>query len=178
VCGERYEPESLQRRLWRTGEKPIRYFRVSLMRLVEVTPDAWLSEVGAERYLTGCLGRVTGGAGESALSFITETGDAYRVANDPVGAKIGCSVKVLAYSVLAPLPTPAEPSLWIICPHSSADLWEWRGRAHAGLAYDIFVDTESGQLRRRRASADWTLRTTGGTLRGSDILREPKREIP
>jgi hypothetical protein len=156
VSGEPYEPESLNRRLWRVGEKPIGYFRVSTMRLVEATPDAWLIEVGAEQQLSGRLERATGDAGESALSFVTDKGDTFLVANDPAGAIVGRRDNVLVYPVLPSpsLPRSSQPHLWVICPHSYKDLWESSRRPNAGLPRDLYVDAESGQIRRRQVSAE------------------------
>ena len=98
------------------------------MRLAEVTPDAELVEVGRGHHLCGRFERGTSDTGQSMLSFVTEKGDTFLVANDPAGATIGRSVKVWAYAVQ---PSPSIPRLpgrylWIICPCSAADLWEWR----------------------------------------------------
>src|SRR5262249_41472883 len=99
VSGHPFEPESLQHRLWRTGEKPIRYFRVSTMGLIEETADAALIRVGPGQQLTGRFELSTTGTGEPTLSFITDRGDTILVANDPVGATVGRNDEVLAYPV-------------------------------------------------------------------------------
>jgi hypothetical protein len=153
VSGEPYEPEGQHLIGWR-GAKRLRHFRVSTMRLVEATPDAWLIEVGAGHHLSGRLERGTGGAGVSALSFVAENGDTFLVVNHPAGATVGRNVKVLTYPVRPTLPRSTGQYHWVLGPRSSADLWEWRGRPHAGLPCDVYVDAESGQFRRRQASAE------------------------
>lgn len=127
VSGEPYKPGPGQY-LFRWQGKALGHFRVSTMRLVEVAPDAKLVEVGAGQPLCG---RFEGGAsdvGESALSFVTEKGDAFLVANDPAGATVGRSVEVWAYPVQPSIPRLPEKYLWIICPRSAADDWAWRRR--------------------------------------------------
>jgi hypothetical protein len=120
-----------------------------MLRLAEPTPDAWLTEVGAGRDLAGRLERGTHDTGESALSFVTEKGDAFVVVNVPAGGIIGRNVQATAYPVVPSwsLRKGTEHFLWVICPGSSADIWEWRGRSNAGLPSDIYADAESGQLR-------------------------------
>ena len=129
--GEPYEPPFGQH-LFRTrrGQKP-RHLHVSSMRLVEVTSDADLVEVGARQDLSGRFERSTSDTGESMLSFVAEKGITFLVANDPAKMSIGQSVKVCAYPV-QPSPLTRRPPgqyLWIICPLSAADLWKWRGRS-------------------------------------------------
>jgi hypothetical protein len=129
VSGEPYKPEG-QYLIGCGGGKTLGHFRVSTMRPVEVTGDAELLEVGAGFDLRGRFERGTGDTGKSMLSFVTEKGDAFVVANDPAGVSVGPSVKVWAHPV-QPSPSiqkPPGPYLWIICPYSAADLWEWRGR--------------------------------------------------
>ncbi len=112
------------------GGQIVGHFRVSTLRLVEVTPDAELVEVGPGLRLGGRLERVTSDTGESMFSFVTEKGDVFLVANDPAGATVGRNVDVWAYLV-KPSPSIRRPSrqyLWIICSCSASDLWEWRGR--------------------------------------------------
>lgn len=127
------------------------HFGVSTMRFVEVTPDAWLIEIGAAQYLSGRFEHATGDARESALSFVTEKGDTFQVANNPAGATVGCRVKVLAYPVqLSPcISRSAQQYLWVICPWSYADLQELRGRPNAGLPCEVDVEAASGQERVR-----------------------------
>jgi hypothetical protein len=125
------------------------------MRLVEVAPDAELLEVGAGQHLTGQFELCTSHTGESTLSFVTEKGDTFLVANDPVGATVGRKVEVLAYPVQ---PSPSSTVfhgqyLWIICPCSVGDIWEWHGRFATSFPRDLYVDAESGRLRRRQTSA-------------------------
>jgi hypothetical protein len=141
----------MQHVIWVSG-----HFAVSTMRLAEASPDAWLIEVGGAQHLSGRFERGAGDAGESALSFVTEKGDTFLVANNPAGASIGCLVDALAYPVqLSPFISGSPQQwLWVICPWSYADLWELRGRPHAGLPRGIYVDAESGQVRRLSASAE------------------------
>jgi hypothetical protein len=130
------------------------HFAVSTMRLVEVTPDAWLTEVGAGYPLCG---RFAHHCEESAaLAFVTETGETFLVANNPAGATVGGTVQVLAYPVqLSPcISRSPQPFLWVICPWSYADLEELRGRPSAGLPGEVYAEAESGQVRRRRVSAE------------------------
>jgi hypothetical protein len=127
VFGEPYEP--LGQHLISTGGKQtLRHLRVSTMRLVEVTTEAELVEVGTGRQLSGQFERATSNTGESTLSFVSEKGDTFLVANDPAGATVGRNVEVWAYPVQLSMPQSSEQSLWIICPCSAADLWEWRAR--------------------------------------------------
>lgn len=122
VSGEPYKPE---------GQMILgQHLRVSTMRLVEVTPDAELVEVGARRHLSGRFERGTSDGAESTLSFITDEGDSFLLANYPAGATVGRGVEVWAYPVQPSpsIPRPPGQYLWIICPYSAADLREWRGR--------------------------------------------------
>jgi hypothetical protein len=117
------------------GQKP-GYFRVSTMRLVTVTPDAQLVEVEEEQHLSGRFKVGTSDGGKAILSFVTETGTTFLVANEPAGWIAGRDVSVSAYPV-QPYPlTPKSPEqyLWIICPYSAQDLWEWRGRSRTELS--------------------------------------------
>ena len=100
------------------------------MRVIEVTPDAQLVEIGARQELFGRFKRGTGAPQESSLSFVTEKGDTFLVFNDPAGVTLGRIVEVWAYPVQPSpsIPRSAEQHLWIICPCSLADLWEWRER--------------------------------------------------
>jgi hypothetical protein len=108
--------------------------RVSTMRLVEVTPDAKLIEVGEEQHLSGRFKGGTSDTAESNLSFVTEKGTTFLVANEPTGLTAGLDVEVLAYPVQPFSLTPKSPEqyLWIICPCSAQALWDWRGRSRAG----------------------------------------------
>jgi len=129
VSGEFYKPDGQHLIGW-AGGKELGHFRVSTMRLVEVTGDAELVEVGAGRDLRGRFERAPGDTGEATVSFVTEKGDVFLVANDPAGASVGRTVEVWAYPVQlsASIPRPSGQYLWIICPYSAADLWEWRER--------------------------------------------------
>ena len=106
------------------------HFTVSRMCLVESVPEARLSEVGAGRSLFGKFKRGARDTGGSALRFVTKEGDMFWVANDPAGAPAGRTLEVQAYPVRlsASIPAPTGPHLWIICPHSEEEIWEWRGR--------------------------------------------------
>ena len=128
VSGKPFEPEPTGQHL---GGDKLGHFRVSTMRLVEVTPDAELVEVGPGRTLCGRFERGPSEAGASILSFVTERGDSFLVANSPAGATVGRTVEVWAYPV-QPSPSFSRPPaecLWIICPCSAADLWKWRDRS-------------------------------------------------
>jgi len=123
VSGEPYEPKG-QYLLGRA------HFSVSTMQLSEVTPAAEFVEVGEQQDLCGRFERGTSEIGDSRLSFVTEEGVAFLVANDPAGATIGSRVEVCAYP-MQPSPLGRRPLgryLWIICPHSADDIWEWRKR--------------------------------------------------
>ena len=98
----------------------------------------------------------TGDIGKPALSFVTATGDAFLVANNPAGAAVGCTVQALAYPVrLSPaIARTPQHYLWVICPWSYAELWGLRDRADSGLPPNVFVDAESDQVRYRPASAE------------------------
>ncbi|MFC1573540.1 hypothetical protein ACFL6M_08095 [Candidatus Eisenbacteria bacterium] len=108
------------------------HLRVSTMRLAAITPDAEIVAVGAEQRLCGRFERATCRSGESTLAFVTLEGDTFLVANDPAGATVGRSVEVCAYPVQLSTSVPRPPGryLWIICPCSADDIWEWR-RRHA-----------------------------------------------
>jgi len=129
VSGEPYEPAG-QHLIGLRGGQKLGHFRVSTMRLVEVTPDAQLVEVGAGRDLRGRFEPRTNDVGESMLRFVTEGGDSFVVVNDPAGAAVGRTVEVWAYPVQPSpsIPRPPEQYLWIICRYSAAELWEWRER--------------------------------------------------
>jgi hypothetical protein len=128
VSGQPYEPEPWAQQLigWRGGRK-LGHFRVSTMRLLEVTPDAEFVEVGAGKPLSGRFERTAKETGDAKLSFVTDEGNTFLVANDPVGMTIGTSVAVWAYAVQPSpsIPRSSEDYLWIISP---GDLWEWRKR--------------------------------------------------
>lgn len=170
VSGEPNEREPLQRPLVRWGAKPIAgHFSVSTMRLAEVTPDAELLEVGAGQQLTGRFELGASDAGESTLSFVTEQGDTFLVANDPAGATVGRSVEVLAYPV-QPSPSISRSPVqhfWIHCPCLMTDFWEWHERPHTSFPRDLYVDADSGKLRRRQASAEPGATADGGRNVGS-----------
>ena len=125
ACGRPYQPDGQ----FIGGDKTAGHFRVSGLRLLEVTDDAPLVEVGTERQLSGQFVRGTSDTGISTLSFVTKKGDTFQVVNDPAGATLGRNVDVQAYPVQPSRSIPtSERFLWIICPCSAADLWEGRGR--------------------------------------------------
>lgn len=129
--GETYKPLPQSQYLisWR-GSKKLGHFRVSTIRLQEVTLDAELIEVGSLQELRGRFERTTTETREARLTFVTDGGDAFPVANDPAGATVGQSEEVLAYPVQR-FPSTLNSSgkwLWIICPCSAADLSSWRER--------------------------------------------------
>jgi hypothetical protein len=163
ASGESYRPQGQCLIMWR-GAGQLGHFRVSTMHLAEPTPDAWLLEVRAGYRLSGRLEHGAGDGGESALSFVAQSGDHFCVVNDPAGAAVGRGVEVVAYPVLPcmPAPRPRERYLWVICPYSTADLWEWRRRPEAGLPGDVYVDAASGQLRRRQSPAEPGAAADGG----------------
>jgi hypothetical protein len=132
VSGEPYEPTG-QHLIGAPGGRKLGHFCVSNMRLVEVTSDANLVEVGAAQDLSGRFERSTNDSGESMLSFATEEGTTFLVANDPAGVRAGRRVEVCAYPVQPSVLTRRFPGqyLWIICPYSAADLWEWRERSRS-----------------------------------------------
>jgi hypothetical protein len=168
VSGEPCKPPVQHLIAWH-GAKRLGHCRVSMLRLAEPTPDAWLMEVGAGRDLAGRLERGTHATGESELSFVTEKGDTFAVVNVPAGKIIGRTIQATAYPVV---PSPSlrkatEQFLWVICPCSSADIWKWRSRANAGLPSDIYADAESGQLRLREAAAEPSPAADGGRDLGS-----------
>ena len=108
------------------GGRSLAHFKVSRLRLAGAAPGAELSEVGAEQSLFGGFKRDA----SDALYFVTRDGDTFRVVNDPAGATTDRDVEVLAYRVQpsVAIPGPAGQHLWVICPHSAEDLWEWRRR--------------------------------------------------
>src|SRR5262245_48640888 len=130
VAGEPFTPGPGTQHLVSWGDKPVGHFEVSTMRLAKVTPDAELVEVGPRHYLVGRLERCTSDTGGSTLSFVTEMGDVFHITNDPAGANVGRTVEVCAHRV-EPSPsneTPRGQYLWIMCPCSMKDIWEWRAR--------------------------------------------------
>ncbi|NUQ61375.1 MAG: hypothetical protein HUU20_02735 [Pirellulales bacterium] len=127
VSGEPCNPPGQHLIGW-PGAKQPGHFRVSTMRPVEVAPDLELVEVGSGRSVRGRFDRGTSDSGESILSFVSESGDAFLVVNDPAGATVGRGVEVWAYPVQPSVQRPGGQYLWIIPPCSAADLWEWRRR--------------------------------------------------
>src|SRR5262249_7149139 len=128
LFGESYEPSRFSQHLitWHEG-RTLGHFRVSQMRLVHVTPDADLLEVGTGYELRGRFERVPSDTAKSILAFVSEQGDEFLVVNDPAGATLGRSVEVWAYPVQPSAATSGSPArhLWVICPCSAADIWEW-----------------------------------------------------
>jgi hypothetical protein len=128
ASGEPYEPTGQRLMAWR-GRYDIGHFRVSTMRPVEVTPDVQVLEIRAEQELSGRFERDRA-IPESPLAFVTDDGRTFSVFNDPAGVVFGKCVEVSAYPV-QPGPAArrsAREYLWIVCPYSMADLWEWRKR--------------------------------------------------
>jgi hypothetical protein len=130
VSGEPYEPN---------GQRVIipgiawRHLRVSSMWLMEVMPDARLVEIGAETELSGRFKRGISPTGELTLSFVTESGDTFLVANHPARMTKGRRVEVSAFPVrlARSIATRFDRYLWIIPPHSMANSWTWRkGRVY------------------------------------------------
>jgi hypothetical protein len=126
AIGQPYRPDPRAQIIIRTADGgTIKHFKVARLRVAEPTGDLQFAEVGPEQRLSGQLTQTTS---ESMLCFTTENGDKFLVANDPAGAAPGRSVNVVAYPVLPSSQGTAAKHLWIICPHSAADLWEWRRR--------------------------------------------------
>jgi hypothetical protein len=130
ALGKPYVPTSGQHLIGWGGEKALGHFYVSSMRLLDVTCDAKFVEIRAAQDLHGRFERGLGDTGESTLSFVTEEGNTFHVANDPAGATVGPSAQVCAYLVRPSpsVPTASKQYLWIICPYSAVDLWGWRER--------------------------------------------------
>src|SRR5215472_15780403 len=151
----------MQHRIGVTG-----HFAVSTMQLAEVASDAWLIEVRAPQDLVGRFERGGAGAGaESELFFVTEDGDAFRVANNPAGAAIGGLVNALVFPVqLSRSVSSPQQALWIICPWSYAKLNELRDGPNGGLPSDVYMDAASGQVRCRSG----LLARNVSDFRGSD----------
>ena len=129
VSGEPCRPKGQYLVGW-PGVEELGHFRVSRMRPSEVTEDMEVVEVGGTFDLSGRFERASVATGGSTLSFVTETGDTFMVANDPAGVVVGRNFNVRAHSVqLSPSSRKAPGRyLWIIFPHSVAALWEWRDR--------------------------------------------------
>jgi len=127
--GEPYRPKG-QYLIGGRGGKTLEHFHPSCVRLVEGPDDAQLFEVGAPYNLRGRFQLGPADTGESMLSFVTEKGEVFVVANEPAGVRMNISLQVSAYPVqLSPaLQRPPERYLWIICPYSADDLWKWRNR--------------------------------------------------
>ena len=137
VSGEAYLPSGqqiIQMDGKRTNDGTLRHMRVITMRLVDETPDDRFVEVGAEQQMAGRFEPRSSDIGESLLNFVTENGVSFQVANNPAGATIGRRVEVSAYPISSSVLTrrSTEQCLWIICPHSAADLWKWRSRSQQG----------------------------------------------
>jgi hypothetical protein len=140
----------LQHRIRVTG-----HFAVFSMKITEPPADAWLIEVGPRQELAGTFEHTTDPeAAESELSFITETGDAFRVVNNPAGMAVNQFVNTLAYPVqLSPCASRSpQQSLWVICPWSYAQLGKLRDGPNAGLPRSVDIDAVSGQVRCRGGS--------------------------
>jgi hypothetical protein len=133
VSGHPYEPSGQRLSRSADGQK-LGHFRVSIMQIVDVTPDDAFVEIGPKQVLVGRFERGTSNTGETKLSFIAEDGSIFMVVNDPAGASAGKRVEVRAHQVqLEPSRVcTAAKYLWIICPLSAADLWKWRQRRVVG----------------------------------------------
>jgi hypothetical protein len=131
VSGEPYEPDPRSQLLigWRGG-RTLRHCRVSNMKLPDGTPNTELIEVGAGRHISGRFVRGKSGPEKSMMSFVDNEGVTFLVVNDPAGATVGPIVQVRAYPVRPSISIPGASGqyLWIICPHSTAQLWAWRER--------------------------------------------------
>jgi hypothetical protein len=130
ASGEPYRPAGQAVIRWggRSGDL-LRHFRVSLVRPIEVTPDVQITEIRAPNALSGRFERDSA-IPESTLSFVTDDGNTFTVINDAPGMVLGADVKVSAYPVqlLPRLRRFAREYLWVVCPYSMKDLWEWRKR--------------------------------------------------
>jgi hypothetical protein len=129
AVGEPYQPEGSHIIGWPRA-KQLGHLRVTSLRPADLTPDLELAEVGLRHRLFGRLERGTSDTGESTLSFVTQDGSTFSVANDPAGEAAGRNVEVWAYPVRVSPATrrPRGTYLWIICPYSCADLSEWHKR--------------------------------------------------
>jgi hypothetical protein len=75
------------------------------------------------------LAQREGGSERSRLTFTAESGETFRVVNDPGGARVGVNVEVVAYPVWSPqsVQSSDEQRLWITYP-SDPDLNQYRKR--------------------------------------------------
>jgi len=126
--GEAYEPDPLTPHMISSPRGWVGHFRVSSMKLADVTPDADVLEIGPRQALCGRLERHATWTGKSVLTFVTEGGEGFLVTNDPAGSRGSAPIEVCAYTVRRSPATSPGPWLWIICPYSMADLWKWRRR--------------------------------------------------
>jgi hypothetical protein len=151
VSGRPYQPDGQCLIGWRHRTE-LKHLRVLTMRLAVPDSDAWLIEVGPAQDLSGRIERGSDDAGAPSLSFVNEQGDTFRVANDPPGVQIGCTVDVRIYHVLLATSSQSPRQVvWLLCWCSAVDVWGWRRRSHAGLPPEFHVDAESGQVRRRKS---------------------------
>lgn len=123
VSGEPCQPEGQHLIEWGGTQRP-GHFRVSILRLVEMSPGIPFAEIGRGRALSGRFQRDAGNTETSPLTFVGNDGEVFLVANDPANVNLGCSVNVWAYQVQ---PYPATPGrsrrhLWVIAPCSIPDL--------------------------------------------------------
>jgi len=114
VSGKPYKPSAFLPYRIKDGQ-PVPHLRILMMQLVEPSPDAKFVEVKGWQKMSGRFERITTDSGESTLSFGSETGETYLVANDPTCAKTGSDVEVLTYAVELPPSTAkgSEQYLWI-----------------------------------------------------------------
>jgi hypothetical protein len=128
VEGEPYTPAGQRLIGWRG--KTLGHLRVSSMRIDDTASGATILDVGPERRLRGRFEPISADPDRPGLIFMTADGETFHVVNDPAGSTVSVDVEVSAYDVsLPPSPTSSGIAhLWVVCPHSFADLWEWRRR--------------------------------------------------
>ena len=111
----------------------VRHFAASTLRVAEITNDVQVIEVGSEKRLRGRLEFDLSDSSGPSLAFIGDAGEAFTCFNHPPGLVFGRIIEISAFPLLTG-PAAATSKLafiWVICPHSSAHLWEWR--AHKAI---------------------------------------------
>jgi hypothetical protein len=139
VSGEPFEPKKGQYLVSGRGPRKLGHFKVSTLRLFEVTSDAELVAVGPDHRLNGRFERDERDTKGTGLSFVTDSGETFLVANDPPGANVGGKVEVWAHPVQRPPSIPVNPGkcLWIRCRCSAKDVSDHRERSRLiGFARD------------------------------------------
>jgi hypothetical protein len=127
VEGRPYTPQGQRLVGWRG--KMLGHLRVDSMRVMDAA-GAGIVQVGPERRLRGRFERISTDPDRRELLFMTSDGDTFHVVNDPAGATVSADIEVSAFDVnRLPLASSGVPHLWVVCPHSIADLWEWRRRS-------------------------------------------------